>query len=56
MSPLKWDLFTKHMNTGVDGVPTRTRTWSSGLGGRSFILLNYGDTPRIILKTQAIER
>ena len=28
----------------VNGVPTRTRTWSSGLGGRSFILLNYGDT------------
>jgi hypothetical protein len=27
----------------VVGVPTGTRTQSSGLGGRSFIQLNYGD-------------
>ena len=26
-----------------DGLPTRTRTWSSRLGGGSFIRLNYGE-------------
>ena len=27
----------------VSGLPTRNRTWSSRLGGGSFIQLNYGE-------------
>jgi hypothetical protein len=33
----------------ITGVPTRTRTWSSSLGGRSFIQLNYEDMMQIII-------
>lgn len=32
-----------------DGLPTRTRTWSSRLGGGSFIQLNYREAERLIL-------
>ncbi len=29
---------------GMNGVPTRTRTWIDRLGGDCSILLNYGDS------------